>query len=164
MKHEASIRDPLIIGDKSLHDISVDIAKPIETSANKWWWALFIVLTNTALFIVDMIIGDGVLNGLFMFATVIPGLALSARRLHDINKSGWWLLMWLICWLIIPLIVLLVWAAKHGDNEPNKYGANPQKDTRHLVPDQILACEKCQSEVDNHSKFCPQCGTQIFQK
>ena len=104
----------------------------------------------------------GLLSGLFGLGTLLPGLALGARRLHDINKSGWWLLIWLICWLIIPLIVLLVWAAKHGDNGLNKYGANPQKEIRHLVPDPILACEKCQNELDNNVSFCPQCGTQIF--
>ena len=90
---------------------------------------MFVVLASIALSLVDMAIGTynyetqkGLLSGLFGLGTLIPGLALGARRLHDINKSGWWLLMWLICWLIIPLIVLLVWAAKHGNNEPNKYG------------------------------------------
>jgi len=106
----------------------------------------------------------GLLSGLFGLGMLIPGLALGARRLHDINKSGWWLLMWLICWLIIPLIVLLVWAAKHGDNGPNKYGSDPQKDTIHLVPDQILACEQCQSKLDNGARFCPECGTQVPQQ
>ena len=142
-----------------------------STRAEYWWWVLFVALASIALSLVDMAIGTynhetqkGLVSGLFGLGTLIPGLALGARRLHDINKSGWWLLMWLIFWLIIPLIVLLLWAAKQGDNGPNKYGSDPQKDTSHLVPDQILACEKCQSEVDNHSKFCPRCGTQIFQK
>ena len=130
---------------------------------------MFVVLVSIALSLVDVAIGTynyetqkGLLSGLFGLGTLIPGLALGARRLHDINKSGWWLLMWLICWLIIPLIILLIWAAKHGDNGPNKYGANPQKDTRHIVTGQNLACEKCQSELDNNARFCPQCGTQIF--
>ena len=140
-----------------------------STRSEYWWWALFVVLASIALSLVDVAIGTynyetqkGLLSGLFGLSTLIPGLALGARRLHDINKSGWWLLMWLICWLIIPLIVLMVWAAKNGDNGPNKYGANPQRDTRSLVPDQILACGKCQSELDNNAKFCSQCGTQTF--
>ena len=41
MSYETDIREPLIIGNKTLHDISEDIAKPIETSSNKWWWSLF---------------------------------------------------------------------------------------------------------------------------
>ena len=64
----------------------------------------------------------GLLSVSFKLATLIPGLALGARRLHDINKSAWWLLMWLIVWLVIPMILLLVWAARQGDNGPNKYG------------------------------------------
>jgi uncharacterized membrane protein YhaH (DUF805 family) len=89
-----------------------------STRSEYWWWLLFVVLAGIALTIVDMGIGtfnyesgDGLLSGLFKLATLIPGLALGARRLHDINKSAWWLLMWLSFLLIIPVIVLLVWAA-----------------------------------------------------
>ena len=64
----------------------------------------------------------GRLSVLFKLTTLIPGLALGARRLHDINKRAWWLLMWLIVWLVIPMILLLVWVARQGDNGPNKYG------------------------------------------
>ena len=130
-----------------------------STRSEYWWWLLFVVLAGIALTIVDMGIGtfnyesgDGLLSGLFKLATLIPGLALGARRLHDINKSAWWLLMWLSflliipmivllvmgMWLsflliipmiipmIIPVIVLLVWAARQGDNETNRYGPDPR--------------------------------------
>ena len=104
-----------------------------STRSEYWWWLLFVVLAGIALTIVDMGIGtfnyesgDGLLSGLFKLATLIPGLALGARRLHDINKSAWWLLMWFILWLIIPVIVLLVWAARQGDNGTNRYGPDPR--------------------------------------
>ena len=108
-----------------------------STRSEYWWWLLFVVLAGIALTIVDMGIGtfnyesgDGLLSGLFKLATLIPGLALGARRLHDINKSAWWLLMWLsfllIIPMIIPVIVLLVWAARQGDNETNRYGPDPR--------------------------------------
>ena len=104
-----------------------------STRSEYWWWLLFVVLAGIALTIVDMGIGtfnyesgDGLLSGLFKLATLIPGLALGARRLHDINKSAWWLLMWLSFLLIIPVIVLLVWAARQGDNETNRYGPDPR--------------------------------------
>ncbi len=103
-----------------------------STRSEYWWWLLFVVLAGIALTIVDMGIGtfnyesgDGLLSGLFKLATLIPGLALGARRLHDINKSAWWLLMWLSFLLIIPVIVLLVWAARQGDNGTNRYGPDP---------------------------------------
>ena len=108
-----------------------------STRSEYWWWLLFVVLADIALSIVDMGIatfnyesGDGLLSGLFKLATLIPGLALGARRLHDINKSAWWLLMWLsfllIIPMIIPVIVLLVWAARQGDNGTNRYGPDPR--------------------------------------
>jgi len=104
-----------------------------STRSEYWWWLLFVVLAGIALTIVDMGIGtfdyesgDGLLSGLFKLATLIPGLALGARRLHDIDKSAWWLLMWLSFLLIIPVIVLLVWAARQGDNGTNRYGPDPR--------------------------------------
>jgi len=39
--YEAPIRRPLVTGEKSYHDVSVDIAKPIEGKANKSWWIVF---------------------------------------------------------------------------------------------------------------------------
>ena len=42
MHYESPIREPLILEDKSLHDITEDIARPVEGKANKWWWALFL--------------------------------------------------------------------------------------------------------------------------
>ena len=100
-----------------------------STRAEFWWWALFAILVRIALTLIDMSIGTfsqeanrGLLCTLFEIGTLIPGLALGARRLHDINKSAWWLLMWLIVWLVIPMILLLVWAVRRGDNGPNQYG------------------------------------------
>ena len=42
MHYESPIREPLILEDKTLHDITEDIARPVEGKANKWWWALFL--------------------------------------------------------------------------------------------------------------------------
>ena len=39
--YEAPIRKPLVTGNKSYHDVSVDIAAPVEGSANKQWWIVF---------------------------------------------------------------------------------------------------------------------------
>ena len=41
MQKEAEIRDPLILGNKTYHDITKDIARPVEGKANKYWWILF---------------------------------------------------------------------------------------------------------------------------
>ena len=84
MSLEAEIREPLIIGNKSLHDISEDIARPIETSANKWWWSLFIVS------IIAMLWGFGC-----MFYTVGTGIGVwglnnTVGWAWDITNFVWW--------------------------------------------------------------------------
>ena len=101
-----------------------------STRAEYWWW-LFVILTQQALNVVNIRIGI-----LFGLAVLIPGLALGTRRLHDINKSGWWLLMWfgifLIrfgIFLIAPVIVLIVWHTKPSDEGTNKYGPDPRQAT-----------------------------------
>ena len=102
-----------------------------STRAEYWWWVLFFILTQQTLNVVNIRIGI-----LFGLAVLIPGLALGTRRLHDINKSGWWLLMWfgifLIrfgAFLIAPVIVLIVWHTKRSDEGTNKYGPDPRQAT-----------------------------------
>ena len=102
-----------------------------STRAEYWWWVLFVILSQQALNVVNIRIGI-----LFGLAVLIPGLALGTRRLHDINKSGWWLLMWfgifLIrfgIFLIAPVIVLIVWHTKPSDEGTNKYGPDPRQAT-----------------------------------
>ena len=53
---------------------------------------------------------------------VIAGLSLSVRRLHDIDRTGWW---FLIIFTIIGIFVLIYWACKKGDEVENRFGANP---------------------------------------
>ena len=60
-------------------------------------------------------------------ALLLPNLGLGARRLHDINKSGWLLLIGLIPF--VGGIILIVWFAKAGDNEANQYGEVPTTPT-----------------------------------
>ena len=104
------------------------------TRAENWWWALFTVLAGIMLAVVDtatgtmgMFGGSGLLGQLFELAVLVPSLALGARRLHDINRTGWWLL--LIFVVVIGWIVLIVWAIKQGDKGPNKYGPDPRHAT-----------------------------------
>ena len=71
--------------------------------------------------------GVGLLNGLYFLyflATIIPSYAVSVRRLHDIDRSGWWVLI-----VLIPFvgIVLLVWAAQDSSPGENRFGQNPKE-------------------------------------
>ena len=102
-----------------------------STRAEYWWWLLFTVLAGIVLFwlnVVDTLTGTGIMGlvgFLFELATLVPSLALGARRLHDINRTGWWLLLWFVS--VIGWIVLIVWAIKRGDEGLNKYGPDPRQ-------------------------------------
>ena len=58
--YRSPVRQPLITGNKDLHDITVDIARPIETSANNWWWSLFIVSAMAMLWGFGCIVLSGI--------------------------------------------------------------------------------------------------------
>lgn len=80
-----------------------------------WWWVLFIFLGSLVLgFISDMV------AGLFSLVTLIPSIAVTARRLHDIDKSGWWQLVGLIP--VLGWIVVIYWCVL-PPVEPNRFGA-----------------------------------------
>ena len=70
------------------------------TRAENWWWVLFTVLAGIVLAVLDTLTGtmgmfgdSGLLGGLFELGVIVPSLALGVRRLHDINRTGWWLLL-----------------------------------------------------------------------
>jgi uncharacterized membrane protein YhaH (DUF805 family) len=65
----------------------------------------------------------GVLAPLYSLFIVIPSLAVQVRRLHDINRSAWWLLIVLIP--VIGSIILLIFSALPGTPGPNTYGPQP---------------------------------------
>jgi uncharacterized membrane protein YhaH (DUF805 family) len=89
-----------------------------------WWWFLFGILVAIGASIIDAAIGTtGVISGLAGLALVLPGLSVSIRRLHDIDRSGWWILIGLIP--LIGFIVLLVFYLREGDAGENKYGPPP---------------------------------------
>jgi len=72
----------------------------------------------------DPVSGYGLISGLYTLAVLIPAIAVGVRRLHDVGKSGWMLLIGLIPLIgFIWLIILMV-----TDSNPvnNKYGPNPK--------------------------------------
>jgi uncharacterized membrane protein YhaH (DUF805 family) len=80
-----------------------------------WWFFLFTFLASAATGIVSE-----ALSGLFSLAVLLPSLAVGARRLHDVDRSGWFLLLWFIP--IIGWIVLVIWMTQAG-KEPNRFGS-----------------------------------------
>ena len=62
-------------------------------------------------------------SNLFSLVTLLPGILLSVRRLHDINRSGWWLLFSIT---LIGLVPLIYWACQRGDRVENDYGPDKE--------------------------------------
>ncbi len=93
-----------------------------------WWFFLFQFLVS----IVLSFLGD--IASLLALGLLLPALAVGARRLHDINKSGWLQLIWLI-----PLIgwaIMIYWHVQPSDAGSNNHGAPPSSGGTSLVPGQ----------------------------
>ena len=94
----------------------------------KEYWMFFLLNFIIALalgFIEGLFGGPGVIGMLYSLAVLIPGLAVSVRRLHDTGRSGWWLLIGLIP--LIGAIVILVFMVQEGKNESNDFGEDPKQ-------------------------------------
>ncbi len=96
-----------------------------------WMFTLFNMIFVIVAMILDNVLGIaiegmgyGPIYGLYFLAIIIPGLAVTVRRLHDVGKSGW---MYLIIFIpIIGVIWLLVLLATDSNLGENQYGANPK--------------------------------------
>lgn len=109
-----------------------------------WYFNLFNGIIYAIFLLLVLLVGSNAGNGafgtaigglyigysLFNLAMLIPSLAVSVRRLHDIGKSGWLVLLSLIP--VIGQILLIIWFATEGTKGPNEYGNNPKE-----TPDSI---------------------------
>jgi len=96
-----------------------------------WYFVLFNVAASLILEFLDGLFGTfsnsariGLLGSLYSLAVLCPTIGVGMRRLHDINRSGWWLLIGFIP--IVGWIVLIVWAATGSDPGQNQYGSGPE--------------------------------------
>jgi uncharacterized membrane protein YhaH (DUF805 family) len=98
-----------------------------------WLFALFNILVLAVLAFIDAAVGLGgksggsPLAGLYLLAVFVPHLAVTVRRLHDTNRSGWWMLIGLVPF--IGAIVLLVFLIQNSQPDENQYGQNPKAAT-----------------------------------
>jgi uncharacterized membrane protein YhaH (DUF805 family) len=93
----------------------------------KEYWMFF--LSNLIIgfvlgFLEGLVGGRGIVGILYCLAVLIPGIAVSVRRLHDTGRSGWWLLIAFVP--IIGAIIVLVFMAQDGQPSANRYGASPK--------------------------------------
>ncbi len=117
-----------------------------------WWWKLFAVLTG---FVTGMVEAVGLIWSL---ATFLPDIAVTVRRLHDMNRSGWWCLLlivpailigiapfaypyadgfilFLLVVFVVALIGFIIWFCQEGTRGPNDFGEDP----KHGVDAEVFA-------------------------
>jgi uncharacterized membrane protein YhaH (DUF805 family) len=90
-----------------------------------WYWALFAFLVTSAGGIIDAALiesENGLVAPLLSLALLLPGLAVAVRRLHDLDRTGWWVL---ICLTIVGIILLIIWDCIKGTAGPNRFGPDP---------------------------------------
>ena len=103
-----------------------------------WMFALFNMIFAVVAMIIDNLlgltfsiegqsIGYGYLYAAYGLFSLIPSISILVRRLHDVNKSGWF--YWIALIPIIGAIWLIVLLVKEGTNGENAYGKDPKKDT-----------------------------------
>ena len=143
--------------------------------------ALFIPLFSHGDRAVPLLAWVGVFLG-YLLVTVLPGLAVSVRRLHDTNLGGWWVLMALVPGGGIALFVLHVMDSTPG---PNRFGPNPKGVPAAALPTAYGAqamsaaaagnpvqpgsnqwflgfCNTCGAQMQAGARFCPKCGQAAF--
>lgn len=96
--------------------------------AEFWWWILFNFIASLILSFIPIVgwIAD--------LALIIPTLAVSWRRLHDIGKGGGW---WFITFIpLVGSILYIIWCAKEGEPHPNRFGPNPYGINDGMMPNE----------------------------
>ena len=123
-----TFQDAIKSGDQNYATFSGRSAR-----SSYWWWALFQIIASVVLAMIfggahvvrdggmmQMHYDGGLIANLWSLANIVPSLAVGIRRLHDIDKSGWWTLI-----VFVPLIgwiVLIVWYCTKGTPGANRFG------------------------------------------
>jgi uncharacterized membrane protein YhaH (DUF805 family) len=91
-----------------------------------WFWTLFTVLVSIVASLIDLGLFRSFdfspLSTIVSLGTLLPSLAVAVRRLHDLDRTGWWLLLVIT---VIGAIVLLVWFCMRGTAGANRFGPDP---------------------------------------
>ncbi|QTO02311.1 DUF805 domain-containing protein [Aggregatibacter sp. 2125159857] len=107
----------------------------------KEYWMFFLIsaLISIVLTLLDILLGTysveyeaGLFSGLYSLLILIPSIAVVVRRLHDTDRSGWWILISLIP--LIGVIVLFVFICLDSQPGTNRFGANPKEAASQTIP------------------------------
>lgn len=102
-----------------------------------WNFVLFNILGSVLATGIDLVLGMSLVGLIYSLVVLVPGIAVTVRRLHDTDRSGWMLLIGLIP--IIGFIVLLVWFCTEGTIGRNSYGPDPKNPEKDDIIDHLVA-------------------------
>jgi uncharacterized membrane protein YhaH (DUF805 family) len=89
-----------------------------------WMFLLVSIIVAVVLSFIDAMVTGGILGLVYGLGIIIPSIAVAVRRMHDTNRSGWWVLISLVPLVgVLILIYFLVLDSQPGTNE---YGPNPK--------------------------------------
>ena len=118
--------------DLIIQCITKNYANFSNRARRKEYWPFILSYTalNVVLILIDVSVGTfhteigyGALSGIFALAMACPTISVTVRRLHDTDRSGWWILIGLIP--IVGYIWLIVLLCFKGTEGANRFGANP---------------------------------------
>lgn len=97
-----------------------------------WMFFLLVIILEVVAMVLDNVLGMGqMIAGIYgpllvllMLVLIVPGIAVSIRRLHDIDRSGWWVLIALVPF--VGGLVLLVFFVVEGTRGANRFGPDPK--------------------------------------
>jgi uncharacterized membrane protein YhaH (DUF805 family) len=96
-----------------------------------WYWTLFAIIADIVAAIINAFVALGFVGLVVSLALLLPSIAVAIRRLHDLDRTGWWLLL---AFTGIGAIVLLVWDCMKGTTGSNRFGADPLGPDADLQP------------------------------
>jgi uncharacterized membrane protein YhaH (DUF805 family) len=88
-----------------------------------WYWILFVIIADAVAAIIDAALDIHVVASVFGLVTLIPNIAVAIRRLHDLDRTGWWILIGFIP--LVGWIILLIWYCTRGTAGSNRFGPDP---------------------------------------
>lgn len=88
-----------------------------------WWFVLFNIIVSIVAAGIDAALGIQAIGALVSLALLLPGIGVGVRRLHDIDKSGWWLLIAFVP--LIGFIVLIYFFVQPSQPGDNRFGPPP---------------------------------------
>jgi len=86
------------------------------------FWYLFVFILSIVANIIDAAVGMPTIGLVVSLGLLLPGISMGIRRLHDLDRTGWW---FLIAFTGVGAILLIIWACLKGTAGSNRYGPDP---------------------------------------